>query len=142
MAKHGKTAGKQPTSPAAVARQANPDLTSRELAQQVRELRTKAGARNKQSAGVTRPTGPNRHGAKQAATADAHWKVGESTTSTGQTVTGTQANRSVKTTGNEASTCRSITGTEYLGAEVFQTFCQSPPPVSYTHLTLPTTSMV
>ena len=127
MAKHGKTAGKQPTSAAAVARQANPDLTSRELAQQVRELRTKAGARNKQSAGVTRPTGPNRHGAKQAAAADAHWKVGESTTTAGQTVTGTQANRSVKTTGNEASTCRSITGTEYLGAEVFQTFCQTAP---------------
>ena len=127
MAKHGKTAGKQPTSAAAVARQANPDLTSRELAQQVRELRTKAGARNKQSAGVTRPTGPNRHGAKQAASVDAHWKVGASTTTSGQTVTGTQANRSVKTTGNEASTCRSITGTEYLGAEVFQTFCQSAP---------------
>ena len=130
MSKHGKTAGKQPTSAAAVARQANPDLTSRELAQQVRELRAKAGARNKQSAGVTRPTGPNRHGAKQAAAADAHWKVGESTTSAGQTVTGTQANRSVKTTGNEASTCRTITGTEYLGAEVFQTFCQSAPPVT------------
>ena len=127
MSKHGKTAGKQPTSAAAVARQANPDLTSRELSQQVRELRTKAGARNKQSAGVTRPTGPNRHGAKQAAAADAHWKVGESTTTGGQTVTGTQANRSVKTTGNEASTCRSITGTEYLGAEVFQTFCQTAP---------------
>ena len=127
MAKHGKVAGKQSTSAAAVARQANPDLTSRELAQQVRELRTKAGARNKQGAGVTRPTGPNRHGAKQAAAADAHWKVGESTTSSGQTVTGTQANRSVKTTGNEASTCRSITGTEYLGAEVFQTFCQQAP---------------
>ena len=127
MSKHGKTAGKQPTSAAAVARQANPDLTSRELAQQVRELRAKAGARNKQSAGVTRPTGPNRHGAKQAAAADAHWKVGESTTTSGQTVTGTQANRSVKTTGNEASTCRSITGTEYLGAEVFQTFCQQAP---------------
>ena len=130
MSKHGKTAGKQPTSAAAVARQANPDLTSRELAQQVRELRTKAGARNKQSAGVTRPTGPNRHGAKQAAAADAHWKVGESTTTGGQTVTGTQANRSVKTTGNEASTCRSITGTEYLGAEVFQTFCQTAPAVT------------
>ncbi len=127
MAKHGKTAGKQSTSAAAVARQANPDLTSRELAKQVRELRTKAGARNKQSAGATRPTGPNRHGAKQAAAADAHWKVGESTTTAGQTVTGTQANRSVKTTGNEASTCRSITGTEYLGAEVFQTFCQTAP---------------
>ena len=127
MSKHGKTAGKQPTSAAAVARQANPDLTSRELAQQVRELRAKSGARSKQSAGVTRPTGPNRNGSKQAASADAHWKVGESETTGGQTVTGTQANRSVKTTGNEASTCRSITGTEYLGAEVFQTFCQSAP---------------
>ena len=127
MSKHGKTAGKQPTSAAAVARQANPDLTSRELAQQVRELRAKSGSRTKQSAGITRPSGPNRHGAKQAAAADAHWKVGESETSAGQVVTGTQANRSVKTTGNEASTCRSITGTEYLGAEVFQTFCQSAP---------------
>jgi len=80
MSKHGKTAGKQPTSAAAVARQANPDLTSRELAQQVRELRAKSGSRNKQSAG-DHPSfsGPNRHGAKQAAAAaDAHWKVGES----------------------------------------------------------------
>ena len=65
MSKHGKTAGKQPTSAAAVARQANPDLTSRELAQQVRELRAKSGSRTKQSAGITRPSGPNRHGAKQ-----------------------------------------------------------------------------
>ena len=93
----------------------------------MRELRAKSGARSKQSAGITRPTGPNRNGSKQAASADAHWKVGESETTGGQTVTGTQANRSVKTTGNEASTCRSITGTEYLGAEVFQTFCQSAP---------------
>ncbi|BEV35800.1 CsoS2 family carboxysome shell protein [Synechococcus sp. M16CYN] len=127
MAKHGKTAGRQPTSAAAVARHANPDLTSRELAQRVRQLRAKAGSRNQQSTGITRPSGPNRHGAKQAASADAYWKVGESKTSSGQIVTGTQANRSIKTTGNEASTCRSITGTEYLGAEVFQTFCQSAP---------------
>ena len=33
----------------------------------------------------------------------------------------------MKTTGNEASTCRSITETEYLGAEVFQTFCKTTP---------------
>jgi hypothetical protein len=39
--------------------------------------------------------------------ADAHWKVGVSETTAGQVVTGTQANRSVKTTGNEAATCRS-----------------------------------
>jgi hypothetical protein len=42
--------------------------------------------------------------------------VGVSATSGGQVVTGTQANRSPKTTGNEAATCRPITGTEYLGA--------------------------
>jgi hypothetical protein len=53
-----------------------------------------------------------------------------SETSSGQVVTGTQANRSEKTTGNEAATCRAITGTEYLGAEVFQTFCQSAPVAS------------
>ncbi len=51
-----------------------------------------------------------------------------SETTAGQVVTGTQANRSTKTTGNEAATCRAITGTEYLGAEVFQTFCQSDAP--------------
>jgi len=75
----------------------------------------------------TRPCGPNRNGSKQAAAADANWKVGISETSSGQFVTGTQANRSSKTTGNEASTCRSITGTQYLGSEVFETFCQSAP---------------
>lgn len=53
--------------------------------------------------------------------------MGVSETLSGQTVTGTQANRSAKTTGNEAATCRSITGTEYLGAEVFQNFCGGQP---------------
>jgi hypothetical protein len=77
--------------------------------------------------GTTRPSGPNRNGAKQAAAADASWKVGVSETLSGQTITGTQANRSAKTTGNEAATCRTITGTEYLGAEVFQTFCGTQP---------------
>ncbi len=122
-----------PLSPAVplLARQGNPDMSSRELALKVRELRSKSGAASKfggKAAGApTRPTGPNRHGAKQAAAADAHWKVGASETLSGQTATGTHANRSPKTTGNEASTCRSITGTEYLGAEVFQAFCQGQP---------------
>ena len=59
--------------------------------------------------------------------ADASWKVGTSATNSGQTVTGTQANRSLKTTGNEASTCRSVTGTQYLGSEVLDQFCQNQP---------------
>jgi len=128
LSKHGKSAGKQPTSAASVARQGNPDLTTREIAQRVRELRSKSGATGGKRTAVKRPCGPNKHGAKQSAmAADAHWKVGVSETTSGQKVTGTQANRSVKTTGNEASTCRSITGTQYLGSEVFDAFCQTAP---------------
>ena len=127
QSKHGKTAANQPTSAASVARQGDPDLSSREISQRVRELRSKSGATGKKRSGACRPCGPNRNGSKQAVAADAHWKVGLSETSTGQVVTGTQANRSSKTTGNEASTCRSITGTQYLGSEVFDAFCQSAP---------------
>jgi len=124
LSKHGKSAGKQPTSAASVARQGNPDLTTKEIAQRVRELKSKTGATGSKRTSVTRPCGPNKNGAKQnASTPDAHWKVGMSETATGQLVTGTQANRSPKTTGNEASTCRSITGTQYLGSEVIDSFC-------------------
>jgi hypothetical protein len=128
LSKRGKSANApKSTTSASVSRQANPDMSARELSQKVRELRAKVGSAGSSRSGGTRPSGPNRHGAKQAAASDAHWKVGVSETTSGQVVTGTQANRSVKTTGNEAATCRSITGTEYLGAEVFQTFCQSGP---------------
>jgi len=128
LAKRGKSASiASQGGAAAVVRQINPDLNGRELAQKVRELKSKSGAAGNSCSGGTRPSGPNRHGAKQAAAADAHWKVGVSQTAAGQVVTGTQANRSAKTTGNEAATCRSITGTEYLGAEVFQTFCNTTP---------------
>ena len=130
LSKRGKSSNASTSSIAtSVARQSNPDLSSRELAQKVRELKCKVGsAGTPRNGGGSRPTGPNRHGARQAAAADATWKVGVSETLGGQTVTGTQANRSIKTTGNEAATCRTITGTEYLGAEVFQTFCQSEAP--------------
>ena len=129
LSKRGKSANApRSTTAASVSRQGNPDMSARELSQKVRELRAKVGSAGTSRSGGTRPSGPNRHGARQAAAAvDAHWKVGVSETSSGQVVTGTQANRSPKTTGNEAATCRAITGTEYLGAEVFQTFCQSGP---------------
>ncbi len=128
LSKHGKSASVQPTTPAAVARQGNPDLSSREISQRVRELRSKSGATGKQRSCGTRPCGPNKNGSKESAlAADAHWKVGVSETSSGQVVTGTQANRSIKTTGNEASTCRSVTGTQYLGVDTISTFCQNPP---------------
>ncbi len=129
LSKRGKSAS-APTSAvaASVARQSNPDMSSRELAQKVRELKCKVGSAGSSRSGGSRPTGPRRGQAKIDAAADAHWKVGVSETVRGQVVTGTQANRSLKTTGNEASTCRPVTGTEYLGAEIFRTFCQSDPP--------------
>jgi hypothetical protein len=127
LSRHGKSASQASTSPASVARHSNPDLTSRELAQRVRELRSRSGACGSQRNGASRPTGPRRGNNRPAAAADAHWKVGLSETSTGQVVTGTQANRSPRTTGNEASTCRTITGTQYLGAEIFRDFCHSEP---------------
>jgi len=127
LSKHGKSASNKATSAASVARHGNPDLSSREIALRVRELRSKSGATGNQRSGEIRPCGPNRNGSKQNAAADAHWKVGVSQTSSGQLVTGTQANRSIKTTGNEASTCRSVTGTQYLGADTIDSFCQSAP---------------
>ena len=126
QSKHGKSATKQNTSAASLARRGDPDLSSREISQRVRELRSKTGATGKKGNGKCRPCGPNKNGAKQNI-ADASWKVGKSETDSGQIVTGTQANRSVKTTGNEASTCRTVTGTQYMGAEVIDQFCQDRP---------------
>ena len=72
----------------------------------------------------TVPTGPGRH-RKAGEAQDATWKVGANDTASGQTVTGTMVDRTVDVTGNEASTCRPITGTEYMGADVFKEFCES-----------------
>ncbi len=58
------------------ARQGNPDLSTRELALKVRHLKSKVGSAGQSRSGGTRPTGPNRNGARQALAAEAHWKVG------------------------------------------------------------------
>ena len=126
QSKHGKSASKQNNSAASLARRGDPDLSSREISQRVRELRSKTGDKSKNGNGKCRPCGPNKNGSKMNI-ADASWKVGKSETNSGQVVTGTQANRSLKTTGNEASTCRSVTGTQYLGAEVTNEFCKNKP---------------
>jgi hypothetical protein len=128
LSKRGKAAaGSSNRGTAAVVRLGNPDLTTRELGQKLRDLKNKSGSAGTSRSGGVRPSGPNRQGARIAAAVQASLKVGVSETLSGQVVTGTQANRSPKTTGNEAATCRTITGTEYLGAEVFQAFCQSQP---------------
>jgi len=125
MSAKGKSALKGGTvSEASAARAANPNLSSRELAQSLREQRSVKGKSDKKQTRTT-ATGPGRHRKAQAAAEDAPWKVGASDTASGQTVTGTMVDRTEDVTGNEASTCRGITGTEYMGADVFQDYCQA-----------------
>lgn len=54
-------------------------------------------------------------------------KVEIGTTLAGSTVTGNQLERSTRVTGNESGTCRTVTGTEYVGAEQFGEFCGTLP---------------
>ena len=54
-------------------------------------------------------------------------KVEVGTTLSGRAVTGTQVERNPRVTGNEPGTCRAITGTEYIGKEQFETFCNHRP---------------
>ena len=110
---------------AQTARAVNPQLSGRELARALRDQRSRrGGAGHKKSA----PSGRQRKKPATGAAQDAPWKVGASQTSHDQTVTGTMVGRDAAVTGNEQSTCRTITGTEYMGADVFREFCQAEPP--------------
>jgi hypothetical protein len=111
--------------PAQTARAANPQLSGRELAQALRSQRSRngnAGQKKAEPSGRMRPAKPS-VGAAQ----DASWKVGAGETAHGQIMTGTQVGRSRKVTGDEPSTCRAVTGTEYMGADIFREFCQAEP---------------
>ena len=110
------------TTAAQNARAANPGLSSRELAQTLRESRSRSGKSGKKS----EPCGRKRSKKSDTGAAkDAPWKVGASETAHGQTLTGTMVGRSKSVTGDEASTCRDVTGTEYMGADLFREFCQT-----------------
>ena len=124
---------------AQTARAGNPNLTGRELSKALREQRSKngsAGQKKSAPSGRRRPKASADTGAAQ----DAPWKVGASETVQGQTVTGTMVGRSQSVTGDEPSTCRGITGTEYLGADIFREFCQTDPTTSPGKVTVTTTS--
>ncbi|MEZ5543526.1 MAG: CsoS2 family carboxysome shell protein [Pseudomonadota bacterium] len=111
-------------SAAQAVRAGNPKLSGRELAQVLREQRSRRGNAGQKKAA---PSGRQRKRPEPGvgAAQDAPWKVGASQTSSGQTVTGTMVGRNNTMTGDEPSTCRTITGTEYLGADIFTKFCQS-----------------
>ncbi|UCC56906.1 MAG: CsoS2 family carboxysome shell protein [Gammaproteobacteria bacterium] len=127
MSSRGKAGiSKNGMSTAQTTRASNPGISSRELAKTLREERSKNGRGGQKTSA---PCGRVRKqaAAETGAAEDQSWKVGASETAEGQTVTGTMVGRSVSVTGDEPSTCRAITGTEYLGADIFRNFCQRDP---------------
>lgn len=54
-------------------------------------------------------------------------RVGVSPTRGGNRVSGNEVGRSTKVTGDEPGTCKNVTGTEYLGADQFESFCNTRP---------------
>jgi len=102
---HGKG-----NSSASLARQANPEISARDLARVVRESRSKSGGRGCTSAATVRPRRP-----RNAAEAKA--------------ISGTEVGHTEKLTGDEAGLCHTgVTGTNYMSAEVFDSFCQGEAP--------------
>ena len=131
MSKRGKAGiSKGGMSEAQTARAGNPGLSARDLSKKVREQRSKIGGAGKKSTGPCGKQRPAKANVNTGAAQDAPWKVGASQTVEGQTVTGTMVGRSESVTGDEPSTCRGITGTEYLGADIFRNFCQTDPKAS------------
>ncbi|MEZ5535266.1 MAG: CsoS2 family carboxysome shell protein [Thiolinea sp.] len=95
----------------------NGDVDGREAARKHRQAMAMKGRGNSKP---SRPSGRVRPKAAPP-------KVETGTTLSGSPVTGTQVERKGKLTGNESGTCRTITGTEYIGTEQFASFCGSKP---------------
>jgi len=107
------------------ARAANPKLTGRELAKALRADRCRNGNAGKKKAEPVGRMRPNKDNRESGAASDAPWKVGESQTGHGQTLTGSIVGRSSRVTGNEPGTCKNITGVEYIGADQSKMFCSN-----------------
>lgn len=88
---------------------------------EARQRRLEQSLKGRGDAPPARPSGRVRPQAEAPA------KVETGTTLSGQSVTGTQVERTVKVTGSESGSCRAITGTEYIGSEQFESFCASKP---------------
>ena len=108
--KAGLEAHNKGNSTASLARQANPDISAREVARVVRETRSKNGARGSAAAAPTRTRRP-----RNAAEA--------------KVISGTNVSHTEKMTGDESGLCHAgVTGTSYMSSEVFEKFCQTEPP--------------
>lgn len=93
--------------------------TGKQIAMRHRRVQSLAGRAGLSNSAASRPSGR----VKTRDVQQVPIKVEEGHTLSGQTVTGTMVERSLKVTGNEPGSCRSITGTEYIGTEQFQTIC-------------------
>ncbi len=98
--------------------------TARQVAMQRRHVQSLVGRAGASSASAPRPSGRMK---ARDTSAPVPVKVEQGHTLTGQLVTGTQVERSKRVTGNEPGSCRPITGTEYIGAEQFDTLCKTRP---------------
>jgi len=108
--KAGLEAHSKGNSSASLARQANPEISARDLARVVRDSRSKNGARGSASAAPARARRP-----RNAAEAKA--------------ISGTSVSHTEKMTGDEVGLCNSdITGTSYMSSDVFEQFCQTAAP--------------
>jgi len=97
--------------------------TGRQVAMQRRKVRALSGRGTAKSSAKPRPSGRM----KARLEIPAPPKVEEGHTLSGQPVTGTMVERTQKVTGNEPGSCREITGTEYIGAELFERQCATRP---------------
>lgn len=97
--------------------------TSRQVAMQRRVVQSLTGNSTKPASSSPRPSGRMRARMETPAPA----KVEEGHTLSGRGVTGTMVERSKKVTGNEPGSCRAITGTEYIGAEQYDSLCPTRP---------------
>lgn len=97
--------------------------TARQMSIQHRMVASLVG-RDTSSATTPRPSGRMR---ARNETAPAPEKVALGHTLSGRPVSGTAVDSTRKVTGNEAGNCHSVTGTEYLGLEQFETLCGKRP---------------
>lgn len=108
LAAHGKKGVEilnNGVSSAQMARQQNPDISSRDLARSVRAQRSTNGSTK------SNPKCTPVRGMRPSRVSDE--------------VTGTQVAHSEKTTGDEIGLCRTVTGTDYLSGDVFSDYCQT-----------------
>ncbi len=96
-----------------------------------RQRRIEQSLKGRGNAPAARPTGRVR---------PAPPKVEVGTTLSGSEVTGTQVERTTRVTGNEPGTCRTVTGTEYIGTEQYSKFCGTSPTPNAAKVGVSTTS--